>query len=95
MLLMTRLHELNEKSDVQIKLLNEINTDTAVISEDTKHIKRLVENVDVQNIVIKRVFKLVADVDDTIANIFKKLANNSSKAKNIHYPIKRKHGKKF
>lgn len=95
MLLMTRLHELNEKSDVQIKLLNEINTDTAVISEDTKHIKKLVENVDIQNIVLKRVFNLVADVDDTIADIFKKLANNSSKAKKIHYPIKRRHGKKF
>lgn len=95
MLLMTRLHELNEKSDVQIKLLNEINTDTAVISEDTKHIKKLVSHVDIQNSVLKRVFNLVADVDDTLADIFKKLANNSSKAKNIHYPIKRKHGKKF
>ena len=95
MLLMTRLHELNEKSDVQIKLLNEINTDTAVISEDTKHIKKLVEHVDIQNIVLKRVFNLVADIDDTIADIFKKLANNSSKVKNVHYPIKRKHGKKF
>lgn len=95
MLLMTRLHELNEKSDVQIKLLNEINTDTAVISEDTKHIKRLVENVGVQNSVLKRVFKLVSDVDNTLADIFKKLANNSSKAKEVHYPIKRRHGKKF
>lgn len=92
---MTRLHELNEKSDVQIKLLNEINTDTAVISEDTKHIKRLVENVGVQNSVLKRVFELVSDVDDTLADIFKKLANNSSKTKEVYYPIKRRHGKKF
>lgn len=95
MLLMTRLHELKEKSDVQIKLLNEINTDTAVISEDTKHIKRLVEKVDFQNSVLKKVFILVSDVDDTLADIFKKLANNSSKTKKVHYPIKRRHGKKF
>lgn len=95
MLLMTRLHELNEKSDVQIKLLNEINTDTAVISEDTKDIKKLVNHVGFQNSVLKRVFELVSDVDDTLADIFKKLANNSSKTKEVHYPIKRRHGKKF
>lgn len=90
-----RLRELQDKLALQAKLIDKISADVKVISEDISDIKKNVYHCKQQGGVLKRVYATIANVDNNLALIFKKLANNSYKAKEIQYPIKRKHGKKF
>lgn len=90
-----RLRELQDKLALQAKLIDKISADAKVISEDISDIKKNVYHCKQQGGVLKRVYTTIANVDNNLTLIFKKLADNSSKAKEIQYPIKRKHGKKF
>ena len=90
-----KLRELQDKLALQAKLIDKISTDVKVISEDISDIKKNVYHCKQQGGVLKRVYATIANVDNNLTLIFKKLADNSSKAKEIQYPIKRKHGKKF
>lgn len=90
-----RLRELQDKLALQAKLIDKISADVKVISEDISDIKKNVYHCKQQGGVLKRVYATIANVDNNLTLIFKKLADNSSKAKEIQYPIKRKHGKKF
>lgn len=90
-----RLRELQDKLVLQAKLIDKISADVKVISEDISDIKKNVYHCKQQGGVLKRVYATIANVDNNLTLIFKKLADNSSKAKEIQYPIKRKHGKKF
>lgn len=87
-----QLTELQDKLALQAKLIDKISSDIKVISEDISDIKKNVYHCKQQGGVLKRVY---ATIDNNLTLIFKKLADNSSKAKEIQYPIKRKHGKKF
>lgn len=64
-------------------------------NKNDKSIKDIVDYWKVYSGVHNRVYTLVIDIDKTLGSIFKKLANNSFKTKEIQYPIKRKYGKKF
>lgn len=90
-----KLRELQDKLALQAKLIDKISADVKVISEDISDIKKNVYHCKQQGGVLKRVYATIANIDNNLTLIFKKLANNSSKAKEIQYPIKRKHGKKF
>ena len=90
-----KLRELQDKLALQTKLIDKISSDVKVISEDISDIKKNVYHCKQQGGVLKRVYATIANVDNNLTLIFKKLADNSSKAKEIQYPIKRKHGKKF
>lgn len=90
-----KLRELQDKLALQAKLIDKISADVKVISEDISDIKKNVYHCKQQGGVLKRVYATIANVDNNLTLIFKKLADNSSKAKEIQYPIKRKHGKKF
>lgn len=90
-----QLTELQDKLALQAKLIDKISSDIKVISEDISDIKKNVYHCKQQGGVLKRVYATIANVDNNLTFIFKKLADNSSKAKEIQYPIKRKHGKKF
>ena len=90
-----KLRELQDKLALQAKLIDKISADVKVISEDNSDIKKNVYHCKQQGGVLKRVYATIANVDNNLTLIFKKLADNSSKAKEIQYPIKRKHGKKF
>ena len=92
---MMRLVELQNKVISQAKLIDKISDNIKVISEDISDIKKNVYHCKQQGGVIKRIYSTIANVDNNLTLIFKKLADNSSKAKEIQYPIKRKHGKKF
>lgn len=86
-----KLIELQDKLALQAKLIDKISADAKVISEDISDIKKNVYHCKQQGGVLKRVYATIAN----LTLIFKKLADNSSKTKEIQYPIKRKHGKKF
>lgn len=90
-----KLIELQDKLALQAKLIDKISADVKVISEDISDIKKNVYHCKQQGGVLKRVYATIANVDSNLTLIFKKLADNSSKTKEIQYPIKRKHGKKF
>lgn len=90
-----KLRELQDKLALQTKLIDKISADAKIISEDISDIKKNVYHCKQQGGVLKRVYATIANVDNNLTLIFKKLADNSSKAKEIQYPIKRKHGKKF
>lgn len=90
-----KLRELQDKLALQAKLIDKISADVKVISEDISDIKKNIYHCKQQGGVLKRVYATIANVDNNLTLIFKKLADNSSKAKKIQYPIKRKHGKKF
>jgi hypothetical protein len=90
-----KLRELQDKLALQAKLIDKISANAKVISEDISDIKKNVYHCKQQGGVLKRVYATIANVDNNLTLIFKKLADNSSKAKEIQYPIKRKHGKKF
>lgn len=90
-----KLIELQDKLALQAKLIDKISADVKVISEDISDIKKNVYHCKQQGGVLKRVYATIANVDNNLTLIFKKLADNSSKAKKIQYSIKRKHGKKF
>ena len=90
-----KLRELQDKLALQAKLIDKISADVKVISEDISDIKKNVYHCKQQGGVLKREYATIANVDNNLTLIFKKLADNSSKAKEIQYPIKRKHGKKF
>lgn len=90
-----KLRELQDKLALQAKLIDKISADVKIISEDISDIKKNVYHCKQQGGIIKRVYATIANVDNNLTLIFKKLADNSSKAKEIQYPIKRKHGKKF
>lgn len=90
-----KLTELQDKLALQVKLIDKISADVKVISEDISDIKKNVYHCKQQGGVIKRLYATMANVDNHLRLIFKSLADNSSKAKEIQYPIKRKHGKKF
>lgn len=90
-----QLTELQDKLALQAKLIDKISSDIKVISEDISDIKKNVYHCKQQGGVLKRVYATIANVDNNLTLIFKKLTDNSSKAKEIQYPIKRKHGKKF
>lgn len=90
-----KLRELQDKLALQAKLIDKISADVKVISEDISDIKKNIYHCKQQGGVLKRVYATIANVDNNLTLIFKKLADNSSKAKEIQYPIKRKHGKKF
>lgn len=90
-----KLRELQDKLALQAKLIDKISADVKIISEDISDIKKNVYHCKQQGGVLKRVYATIANVDNNLTLIFKKLADNSSKAKEIQYPIKRKHGKKF
>ncbi len=90
-----KLRELQDKLALQAKLIDKISSDVKVISEDISDIKKNVYHCKQQGGVIKRLYATMANVDNHLRLIFKSLADNSSKAKEIQYPIKRKHGKKF
>ena len=90
-----KLRELQDKLALQAKLIDKISADVKVISEDISDIKKNVYHCKQQGGVLKRVYATIANVDNNLTLIFKKLADNSSKAKEIQYPIKRKHGKKL
>ena len=90
-----KLRELQDKLALQAKLIDKISADVKIISEDISDIKKNVYHCKQQGGVLKRVYATIANVDNNLTLIFEKLANNSSKAKEIQYPIKRKHGKKF
>ena len=83
---MIPLNEMIENSELDIK--NYIDLQISDIKKNVYHCKQ-------QGGVLKRVYATIANVDNNLMLIFKKLADNSSKAKEIQYPIKRKHGKKF
>lgn len=90
-----KLRELQDKLALQAKLIDKISSDVKVISEDISDIKKNIYHCKQQGGVIKRLYATMANVDNHLRLIFKSLADNSSKAKEIQYPIKRKHGKKF
>lgn len=90
-----KLREWQDKLALQAELIDKISADVKVISEDISDIKKNVYHCKQQGGVLKRVYATIANVDNNLTLIFKKLADNSSKAKEIQYPIKRKHGKKF
>lgn len=90
-----KLRELQDKLALQAKLIDKISADVKIISEDISDIKKNVYHCKQQGGILKRVYATIANVDNNLTLIFKKLADNSSKAKDIQYPIKRKHGKKF
>ncbi len=90
-----KLIELQDKLALQAKLIDKISADVKIVSEDISDIKKNVYHCKQQGGVLKRVYATIANVDNNLMLIFKKLADNSSKAKEIQYPIKRKHGKKF
>lgn len=90
-----KLRELQDKLALQAKLIDKISANVKIISEDISDIKKNVYHCKQQGGVLKRVYATIANVDNNLTLIFKKLADNSSKAKEIQYPIKRKHGKKF
>ena len=90
-----KLIELQDKLALQAKLINKISADVKVISEDISDIKKNVYHCKQQGGVLKRIYATMANVDNHLKLIFKSLADNSSKAKEIQYPVKRKHGKKF
>lgn len=95
MLLIVKINDI--KSDLICYNAN-VNAFKITIDDFNKHnnsIKGIVDNCKIQSTVLKKVYELIVDGDDTLAAMFKKLANNSSKAKEIHYPIKRKHDKRF
>ena len=90
-----KLIELQDKLALQAKLIDKISADIKVISEDISDIKKNVYHCKQQGGVLKRIYATMANVDNHLKLIFKSLADNSSKTKEIQYPIKRKHGKKF
>lgn len=89
------LKKLQDKLALQVKLINKISADVKVISENISDIKKNVYHCKQQGGVLKRVYATMANVDNHLKLIFKSLADNSSETKEIQYPIKRKHGKKF
>lgn len=90
-----KLRELQDKLALQVKLIDKISADIKVISEDISDIKKNVYHCKQQGSTIKRVYATIANVDNHLRLIFKSLADNSSETKNVQYPVKRKHGKKF
>lgn len=90
-----KLRELQDKLALQAKLIDKISADVKVISEDISDIKKNVYHCKQQGGVLKRVYATMANVDNHLRFIFKSLANNSSETKDVQYPVKRKHGKKF
>lgn len=89
------LKKLQDKLALQVKLIDKISTDIKTISEDISDIKKNVYHCKQQGGAIKRLYATMANVDNHLRLIFKKLADNSSETKEIQYPVKRKHGKKF
>lgn len=90
-----KIIELQDKLALQAKLIDKISTDIKTISEDISDIKKNVYHCKQQGGAIKRLYATMANVDNHLRLIFKKLADNSSDTKEIQYPVKRKHGKKF
>lgn len=89
------LKKLQDKLALQVKLIDKISTNIKTISEDISDIKKNVYHCKQQGGAIKRLYATMANVDNHLRLIFKKLADNSSDTKEIQYPVKRKHGKKF
>lgn len=89
------LKKLQDKLALQVKLIDKISTNIKTISEDISDIKKNVYHCKQQDGAIKRLYATMANVDNHLRLIFKKLADNSSETKEIQYPVKRKHGKKF
>lgn len=89
------LKKLQDKLALQVKLIDKISTDVKTISEDISDIKKNVYHCKQQGGAIKILYAAMANVDNHLRLIFKKLADNSSETKEIQCPVKRKHGKKF